>query len=71
MTGNHQAVPRSCNRCLRKAVCMLYYGELDLRFGKETTKDIVGIIEKLDNDLAPECEFHLEEDRLVKPWFGR
>lgn len=50
---------------------MLYYGELDLRFGKETTKDIVGIIEKLDNDLAPECEFHLEEDRLVKPWFGR
>ncbi|MEE8373671.1 MAG: hypothetical protein V3R87_08135 [Dehalococcoidia bacterium] len=50
---------------------MLYYGELDLRFGRETTKDIVGITEELDNDLAPECEFYLEEDRLVKPRFGR
>ncbi len=69
--GNDQAAPRLCNRCLRKAVCMLYYGELDLRFGRETTKDIVGITEELDNDLAPECEFYLEEDRLVKPRFGR
>jgi hypothetical protein len=50
---------------------MLYYGELDVRFGKETSNDIVGIIEELDKELAQECEFYLEEDRLVKPWFGR
>ena len=71
MIGNDQAVPSSCNRCLRKAVCMLYYGELDLRFGKEISNDIMGIIEALDKELAQECEFYLEEDRLVKPWFGR
>ena len=68
--GSDQIALRTCNRCLRKAVCILYYSELDLRFGQEGSKNIIEIIDQLDSELAQRCEFYLEEDRFVKPWFS-
>ncbi|MEE8470733.1 MAG: hypothetical protein V3S51_05330 [Dehalococcoidia bacterium] len=56
-----QTALKTCIRCLRKAVCTFYYRELDLRFGKEHSKDLVGIINQLDNELAQKCEFYLQE----------
>ena len=63
--------PTTCSRCLRKAVCMLYFGELDARFAEASSEDIVGLITRLDVELAQGCEFYLEEDRLVRPHFER
>lgn len=62
MSADQTAI-RSCVRCLRKAVCTFYYRELDLRFGKKHSKDLVGIISQLDNELAQKCEFYLQETR--------
>ncbi len=58
---------RNCNSCLRKAVCILYYTELDLRFAKESaqnsdSKGLIGIINHLDSELACTCRFYLEEN---------
>jgi hypothetical protein len=48
---------------------MLYYGELDVRFGEDSPYDIVVIMATIHGELAQKCEFYLEEDRLVRPYF--
>ena len=61
-----QLAQRSCNNCLRKTVCILYYTELDTRFDKErsktlNSKDLIQIINQLDNELSYNCQYYLEK----------
>jgi hypothetical protein len=60
-------IPKSCDRCLRKAVCMVYYGDLDLRFIRNPATDLLELMGQLDRELAPICDFYLEEAGCVSP----
>ena len=53
---------RSCDRCVHKPVCILYYGhgQIELRFGDTYSKDPEEFIGKLDERLASKCGFYLE-----------
>ena len=62
--GPEQTAVRSCDRCLRKAVCILYhgYGKLELRFGKPNLTNPEEVMSKLGEALAFKCQFYLELD---------
>ncbi len=44
---------------------MLYYGELDYRFACQPSVDLIELLDILDRDLAPKCDFYLEEAQYV------
>ncbi len=67
----HRNQRRNCGICLRKAVCMLYWGELDVRFCREPSMEIIDLLDRIAADLAPDCEFYLEEAQYVAQQAGR
>jgi len=62
--GPEQIAIRSCNRCVRKAVCILYHGytQMDLRYGNPGSLDPEQVVSKLSEALAYKCNFYLEVD---------
>jgi hypothetical protein len=59
--GPEQTAIKSCDRCLRKAVCILYHGysQLELRFGNLGPADPEEVMHNLSEALALKCGFYL------------
>lgn len=57
---------KSCERCIRKAVCILYHGytKLELRYGPETPLNPEEVVARLGESLAAKCGFYLESEDI-------
>ena len=62
--GPEQTTFKSCDQCLRKAVCILYHGysQLELRFGNPCPANPEELIHNLSEALALKCGHYLESD---------
>jgi len=62
--GPEQTAIKSCDRCLRKAVCILYHGysQLELRFGNPCPANPEELMHNLSEALALKCGFYLTSD---------
>jgi hypothetical protein len=60
--GPEQTAFKSCDRCLRKAVCILYHGysQLELRFGNPCPANPEELMHNLSEALASKCGHYLE-----------
>ena len=60
--GPEQTTFKSCDRCLRKAVCILYHGysQLELRFGNPCPANPEELMHNLSEALASKCGHYLE-----------
>ena len=60
--GPEQLAIKSCDRCVRKEVCILYhgYGQLELRFGIPSPASPEEIISRLSEALANKCAHYME-----------
>jgi hypothetical protein len=65
--GPEQIAVKSCDRCVRKAVCILYHGytKLELRFSTLSLVDPQEVTSKIGEALAAKCGFYLELDSTV------
>ena len=61
---SEQITVRKCTGCVHKSVCILYYGhgQLELRFGHTSSKNQDEFINRLDEQLARQCRFYLEDN---------
>lgn len=66
--GPEQIAVKSCDQCVRKAVCILYHGytKLELRFGNPSPVDPKEIASKIGEALAAKCSFYMELDSPVE-----
>ena len=62
--GPEKTAFKSCDRCLRKPVCILYhgYGQLELRFGNPCPANPEELMHNLSEALALKCGHYLESD---------
>jgi hypothetical protein len=53
---------KSCERCLRQAVCIIYlgYSQLELRFGNPCPASPVELMHNIRESLALKCSHYLE-----------
>jgi len=62
--GPEKTEVKSCERCLRQAVCILYHGysQLELRFGNPCPGDPEELMHNLSEALAAKCGHYLQRD---------
>jgi hypothetical protein len=62
--GPEQTAFKSCDRCLRKPVCILYHGysQLELRFGNPCPANPEELMHNLSEALALKCSHYLESN---------
>jgi hypothetical protein len=62
--GPEQTTFKSCDQCLRKAVCILYHGysQLELRFGNPCPANPEELMHNLSEALALKCGHYLESN---------
>jgi hypothetical protein len=62
--GPEKTAVKSCERCLRQAVCILYHGysQLELRFGNPCPADPEQLMHNLSEALASKCGHYLQAD---------
>ncbi len=62
--GPEQTAVRSCERCVRKAVCILYHGytKMELQYGPVTPLNTEEIMARLGEALASKCGFYIESE---------
>jgi len=62
--GPEQVAIRSCDKCIRKAVCILYHGytQVELRYGSPSPLPPDEVRRNLGESLASKCNFYMEED---------
>ncbi len=55
---------KTCERCLRQAVCIIYhgYGQLELRFGNPCPANPEDLMHNLSEALALKCGHYMESD---------
>jgi hypothetical protein len=62
--GPEKTEIKSCERCIRQAVCILYHGysQLELRFGNTRPADPEEFRHNLSEALALKCSHYLESE---------
>jgi hypothetical protein len=60
--GPKQLAVKNCDRCIRKAVCIIYYGytEMELQHGNPSLVDPQEFVSKLAEALAAKCTHYME-----------
>jgi hypothetical protein len=55
---------KSCERCLRQAVCIIYHGysQLELQFGNPRPANPVELMHNIRESLALKCGFYLASE---------
>ena len=62
--GPENTEVRSCEQCLRQAVCILYHGysQLELRFGNPCPEGPEVLMHNLSEALASKCGHYLQSN---------
>jgi hypothetical protein len=60
--GPKQLGVKNCDRCIRKTVCIIYYGytEMELQHGNPSLVDPQEFVSKLAEALAAKCTHYME-----------
>jgi len=62
--GPEKTVVKSCERCIRKAVCILYHGytKMELQYGPVTPLNPEEVMARIGEALAMKCGFYIEAE---------